>query len=574
MADIVPPDALRQRQPRKVERAPFRWGALSLILLALAAGGWAYYHFDWLYRLPQERTLTTVEGKKLDVRVEGRTGELLRLTQLGDGTQVIYPIAMLGEADQVFANKLPAGAALQLPMSYVLRGAKGEAQAVTLMGYNDFMVQYATAADPQKHYMPLADLSPVDRAVLTSLPHGLELGYPLDYFFVDAAGARTPVKILARNDLLVKYLNGRDQSAHLRPIRQLSNQDQAVLQALPLAHLDVEYPVDYALFDADGKVKPVQILGRSNDLVKYVRTADGVVEWKPLIKLTQEELSLVELLPLSLTDRYPVAAALPDETGKLQPVAITARSKDLVEFVRLGPGESVEIKDAEVLYAHAAVANEAHYCLLSALAPASQEVVRLYPVNLRLSYPFSCTLTDKSGKSQKVKVLGQTWTTVKFSLLTDGKTYDYDVANLSGTDRDFLGTLPKNLKAEAPPPPIPNVVQALRQAMVSQQQKISRLQNGLAATNITDIDRGKLQAEITAAKSEADHDYAEITKNFSDRILDLQRQVISLEGQLTNTELSTDEKNVLQDQIDKNNSTINAFRAQLKAMQSTEPTAG
>jgi hypothetical protein len=565
MADILPSDRERLYNRLAVEREPFPWGKLGLFLLAVGAGAWAYYHYVWQYRLPQERTLTTQDGKVMQVRMEARAGDLLKFTLLSDGTKELYPISLLADEDQVFVRKLEAGEALHLPLNYTLHDAKGNPQTVSIKGYNNFFLQYTTSADQQTHYEPLADLSELDRAVVDSLPSSLTISYPFDYFLVDAAGKRTPVEIVGRDDAMIKYTVVADGSTHLTPIKMLSDADQALLQTLPYKEVTVEYPVEYTLKDASGKANAVKILGRSNDIVKYALAADGLEQLKPLSALAPAEESFILTLPSSFRDQFPLKWTLTDKTGKPQLVEIAARSKDVLQYILLSADEKMQADEVATM-SDAITDGAAHYCLLTALTAADQNLLRLYPTGLRVAYPFACTLTDGSGQTQKVKVLGQTRTTVKFSLLPDGKTYDYDLTKLSEADQGFLNTLPKTLKVEVPPPPIPTVVQALREAMISAAKKKYQMEINASAPNLSDGTKLNIQKQISDAQDEMNRDYLTIEKNFDDRIVALQQDNVMEDGRLANGQLSTDEKNAVRDQIDKNTQTIAALRDQLKTM--------
>ncbi len=548
------------------------WFKLMVFLLAVVAGGWSYYHYVWQYRLPQERTLTTQEGKVLPVRLEARLGNLLKLTLLGDGTKELYPIALLSDEDQAFARKL-ARSALVLPLNYMLKDARGNAQSVSLLGRNDFLLQYKTTADQVMHYLPLTDLPTMERAVVDALPSGLTITCPFDYFFVDAAGNRTPVEILGRDAALVRYTVVADGSEHLAAVKLLPAVDQEVIESLPEQQITVKYPVDYTFKDAQGNAVAVKILGHSTDLVKYSLATDSNEQMKPLSKLTPVEQDFVNALPASLQDQFPLRWTRIDQAGKTLLVEITARSKDLFQYLVLGADEKTPTDDAAAVN-DALTKGEAHYGLMSTLPDADQDLLRLYPDTLQITYPFSCTLTDSSGRSQQVSVLGQTRTTVKFSLLPDGKTYDYDVAKLAATDQAFLNTLPKTLKQEVAPPPLPPIVKTLFQTMIDDQKKIDQLNIDLASTDLPNEQKGFMQNLIGKDQAEITRNRAEIANNFNDRITALQQANVNLEERLVSGQISTDEKNTIKDQIEKNNQTIGALRDQFHSLQTADTLIG
>jgi len=558
-----------KRRPQIPEaRLPFPWIKVLLFLAVVAGAGVAYYKTVWIYRLPQERTLTDEAGHEFTARIESRAGEILKLSGKDEpGSPLLMPIKHLSEADQDFAQKLPASPALELPLAYALKGTKEYPQKVTIEGYNSTFVEYTIPSDKDLHYAQMADLDALDRAVIQEFSPNFDARYPIEYTFTDASGAKTPVRLEGRTDTMVKYATINGGTEHLTALSQLSSQDQTVLNTLPINSVTLEYPVEYTMLNNSGQKVPVSILGRSRDLVEYRASDEAEVQWRPISKLAADARILVQTLPTTLQDALPLSWKIADGHGQRKTVWVTAHNADLLQYIE--PPAGLQTPDAAVTDA-AVRAGGAHYLTMASLPPADAEILKLFPTGLRVSFPLTCTLTSQDGQTLKVKIIGQTHTAVRLTELPAGKTTDLAVTQLSDQDQAFLQLLPKNLKAPVATPPIPTQVQVQQQSIQIALQKIARLQKSMNQQNLTDLDKAALQKQVDATQADVERTRSLISKYFEDRVAQLQQENTDLQAQLGGDLLGPDDKAAAQDKISANTQLIAIMHTQLETLIAAE----
>jgi len=235
-------DTFRPKQPIPEPEPPF-WTndwfkVIVFLLVAGSAGGWAYYHFFWLNRLPQERDLTDLQGKSIHVNIIGHDDSLLMYTTPGSETARYLSIATLSPSDQQFIAKLDETPLAKLPFACTLTDSAGKETAVRLLAHNDDWAQYAQIADGSTHYVFLATLIPSDQAVIRLLPADLDFRYPLDYVFTGAPEPGAKVQILGRSDDTVEYLELATGKTLFTAIADLSSTDQSLVRELPPSLMD------------------------------------------------------------------------------------------------------------------------------------------------------------------------------------------------------------------------------------------------------------------------------------------------------------------------------------------------
>jgi len=59
------------------------------------------------------------------------------------------------------------------------------------------------------------------------------------------------------------------------------------------------------------------------------------------------------------------------------------------------------------------------------------------------SFPVTRTITDISGRSMKVEVIGMKDGWIKFTRASDGRSFEYSVSRLSENDQKFFRTMPE-----------------------------------------------------------------------------------------------------------------------------------
>jgi hypothetical protein len=399
-----------------------------LFLVVLAGCGWAYYYYYWQYRLPQERVLTDAKGRTMQVRLEGRADEAVKFTLLADGTMHYYPIAQLSPQDQEFTQNLPVNITLGVPLDYVLTDAHGQGQPVRIEGHNDDWIKYVTTSDQATHFSLVSTLSPTDQALVQLLPPGLLFSYPVDYTLTDGKGLSTPVRFLGHSQDMVKYQTTADGGVQVVPIASLSPLDQSFVRQLP-PYMALDYPVDHAMTDAQGRSFQAHILGRSAGVVKLTLAADGSLQYYPMSYLSEADQKFLQQLPQNLVLRYPMDYNLTDQSGKTMAVRIESGSAQLLRLTMLTDGST-------------------HYYPIAMLSEQDQKLFwQMQSAQMSVDFPLECTLTDQNGRALTVRLEGRSADAVEFTLLADGTKHTYPLAKLSAPDQMFLRLMPVNLGA-------------------------------------------------------------------------------------------------------------------------------
>lgn len=224
-----------QRTP---EPAPPFWASdwfklMIFLLVAGAAGGWAYYHFFWLYRLPQERDLTDLQGNVLHVRILGHDDTLLKYTAPESEMERYLLLAALSPPDQEFIAKLGSTPLAKLPFACTLTDSTGQQTTVRVMAHDNDWAQCALVADGSTHYVFLSTLTAADQAVVRLLPSTLRFNFPLDYSLTGAPEPGAKVEFIGRNESTVEYLELADGKKYFAAITDLSKADQSLVRELP-----------------------------------------------------------------------------------------------------------------------------------------------------------------------------------------------------------------------------------------------------------------------------------------------------------------------------------------------------
>ncbi|MGA2053044.1 MAG: hypothetical protein ABSH19_07020 [Opitutales bacterium] len=399
-----------------------------LFLVVFAGCGWAYYYYYWQYRLPQERVLTDAKGRTMQVRLEGRADEALKFTLLSDGTMHYYPIAQLSPADQEFTQNLPVDITLGVPLDYVLTDAHGQGLPVRILGHNNDWVKYQTTSDQATHFGLISALSTTDQALVQLLPPGLLFSYPVEYTLTDAQGHAQTVRFLGHSQDMVKYQVVSSGDVEVQPIASLSTLDQSFVRQLPTA-MAMDYPVDHALTDAQGRSFQARILGRSTGVVKFTLASDGSTQYYPLSYLSDADQKFLQQLPMNLVLRYPMDYNLTDQTGKTTAVRIEAGTSQVIKVTVMSDGST------------------RYYPIALLSAPDQKLMWQMQSTNLNLDYPLECSLTDQSGRVLHVDIEGRSAEVVEFMLMSDGTKHSYPLSKLSESDQAFLQMLPINLGA-------------------------------------------------------------------------------------------------------------------------------
>jgi hypothetical protein len=205
----------------------------------------------------------------------------------------------LSAADKEFVAHLPALLQFHYPFEMNLTDQDGKVFSANILGRSGTVVKCQLTPDAAEELVPLAGLDSGSQAFLRKLPADLDLDYPLDYTLTDADGHTRPASVEGRSEQVVKITMRDDGTTRLYPIASLSEKDQALLRALP-PQLDLSYPFKGTLTDQQGHTLQVTLIGRSNEQLKFVRAEDGKTYTYPIARLSPADQAYVKLLPVGL----------------------------------------------------------------------------------------------------------------------------------------------------------------------------------------------------------------------------------------------------------------------------------
>jgi hypothetical protein len=333
-------------------------GTLLLLAVIGALGWWGFDFFYWSVRVPQERELTDRHGQKLQVEIEGRSETMVGVTVLKDKSARLLALANLADADQQALGRIEPQSKYSFPQPYTFTDAAGKAQPVRLDGRSGDLLKWTGLADNVTHWMPIAELAPEDKNFVLGLPMSLLFTYPVDVTLIDTAGQSFPASVLARSKVLVRYKTGAGDEALvpaanlspatqaqlnifpdnlvityplvltltdkagrkrtlgvtaraeeaiqvaasggtdlLVPIAALSDEDQAVMRALRV-NLSLEYPYAMTLADQQKHLLQVTLVGRTEDAVQFTRAGDSKTYSYAIARLSPTDQAVVRLFPV------------------------------------------------------------------------------------------------------------------------------------------------------------------------------------------------------------------------------------------------------------------------------------
>ena len=396
--------------------------AAVFFILFVAACGWGYYDYDWVYRLPQDRSLT-LQGKTLQVRVESANNAVVKYTLLADSTTGYAAVSSLDDANQDFVQHLSKTLVLNYPLEMPLDQGDGHPVPSRIEGHNADWVKYTVLADRSTHYIPLATLTTSDQVVVQQLPNYILVDTPLVHPMTGPDGQFLPSRIEGTSDNLVK-LSTTDGSVTYFPINALSAIDQKLVR-LVSSRFSLYCPVECTLTNRKGQKLNVRVEGRSANIIKYTQVSDGLVYYVPTAEFSSTDQQVLRELPSNMVFTFPIDYTLTDATGNPMRVRLDGRTANLVEFTSTVDGLQ-------------------HYLPMSAFSDNDQKFLQLLPADLVIQFPLNYTLTAQGGQPLEARILGRDADSVKFQL-EDGKTYNYRLDKLSDASQTFLKLLPANL---------------------------------------------------------------------------------------------------------------------------------
>ncbi|HVU39007.1 MAG TPA: hypothetical protein VHC95_11785, partial [Opitutales bacterium] len=375
-ADPSEPKFTRSYPPPRPPSS-FPWGQVAAMVLFFGVAGWAWYHFEWQRRLPQEHTFTDSQGKSIEARIEGRAGDVIKYTRLADNTIHFVPIASLAAADQDFANRFSSNLELSYPLECFMGDKDHPAAAIRIEGRNDDWVRYTSLADRIVHYEPLLSFSNDDQTVLKLLSRHLPVDVPLDKAFHDTSGQRLGDRVEGRSRELVQ-LSSPGQPALYYPIHDLAPLDKNLASLLPYS-FELRFPYECILTDKNGKKLNVRMEGRSASMVKYTLLADGQAYYAPMTDFSLVDCEVFRALPSDLSFAPPLNYNLVDAQGRVIPATIEGRTDKLVQYTSSDSGRI-------------------YFSAIKGFSSDTQNFLNLVPSTLRVNYPLEATLTSAAGQ--------------------------------------------------------------------------------------------------------------------------------------------------------------------------------
>jgi hypothetical protein len=140
------------------------------LMIVLAAGGGLYLYSTLLKSEPPEQVLTSRNGEVMRVRIEGRSPDAVKVLMLSDGQMRFLPIADLSAPDQALVNQLPAGLTIQYPFMSTLTNQQTHTLPVMILGRTADAVDFIRLSDHKIYTYAIAKLSATDQDFVRSLP--------------------------------------------------------------------------------------------------------------------------------------------------------------------------------------------------------------------------------------------------------------------------------------------------------------------------------------------------------------------------------------------------------------------
>jgi len=216
---------------------------------------------------PLSQVMTSQQGQSLPATIVGRTPDLVKF-KTNDGMNLFYPINELSAVDQKLIRLFLPNSAFGTHSECLLTDKDGHALNVRLEGRSVNIVQYTLLSDGLIYYLPIVDLSLRDQQLVRLLAARLNFTFPLEYNLTDVAGKPLRVRLEGRTDTIVKYTLLSDGREYFLPLNTFAPQDQKFLQTLP-ANLKIEFPLNYILTLQTGENLDARIMGRNAISVNF-----------------------------------------------------------------------------------------------------------------------------------------------------------------------------------------------------------------------------------------------------------------------------------------------------------------
>ncbi len=120
---------------------------------------------------------------------------------------------------------------------------------------------------------------------------------------------------------------------------------------------------------------------------------------------------------------------------------------------------------------------------------------------LEAGYPTERQMTDRKGRTLDVVITGRSEEKVAFRRKSDGKTYDYPIAQLAAKDAAFVRTLPVTKYAVEPVKrEVPRYIKHREKEIAELERKLTRLSRELEAPGTVPTRGRAIVRESTQAK--------------------------------------------------------------------------
>jgi len=216
---------------------------------------------------PLTHVMTNQQGQSLPAMIAGRTNDLVKF-KTDDGMNLFLPLNQLSPLDQKLMQLFAPNSVFGTHTECLLTDKAGNQLNVRLDGRSANIVQYTLLSDGLDYYLPIEDLAANDQQLVRLLSARMNFSFPLDYNITDAQGKPARVRLDGRTENIVKYTLLADGREYYLPLNSFTPADQKFLQMLP-TNLAIEFPLSYVLTVQSGESLDARILGRNADSVNF-----------------------------------------------------------------------------------------------------------------------------------------------------------------------------------------------------------------------------------------------------------------------------------------------------------------
>ena len=281
--------------------------------------------------LPLTCLVPDADGAESIVTFLDRNDKWVKLAKAGGKVESFAPLASFPPDLQAVVNLLPPNLYFAYPMDYVLTGPPAPGAQIKFLGRTDDFVQFAFASDNVVRFEPLANFSPTDGAIIRSFPLAMAVDFPVVHSMTTLDGRHLPESIKAVSSNLVALTMPTDGSTRYFPISDLSVPDQKFVHILPVK-MNFSLPVECTMADADGNLMRVRLEARAAKYVKLTQQSTGATEFRLLTDFSLEDNKVLQMLPTNYSLSYPFDYTLSVQGGPGIKGQVVGRTEDTIKY--------------------------------------------------------------------------------------------------------------------------------------------------------------------------------------------------------------------------------------------------